>query len=431
MLATLAGAAALVPANVRALRLFNPCLDPVLPEPLATHEIVVRAFDGIDPAQVIDAHVHLLGVGGGPDGAWVGEQMLRLRNPLLYARYRFFLNASCVPAGEASSRAYLDRLLACHRAAVPGSRLMLLAFDQVHDAKGRARPETSAFHVSNAYARAVAARHPGELAWAASIHPYRADAAEALDEAVAGGARAVKWLPNAMGIDPASRRCDPFYEGLARHRIPLLTHGGREGAVRGAGADTLGNPLRLRRALDHGVRVIVAHCASFGDGVDLDAGDRGPVVPNVDLFARLMDDPRYEPLLMGDISALMQSNRTAVALGKVLERTEWHDRLLNGSDYPLPGVPALFDLGDLVEHGFLPAGAVPVLERIQDHNPLMFDFVLKRTVSRNGARFAPRVFETARHLAPPAGASADGSRRAAACRGTGRRSPGRTEKERA
>ena len=429
MLATLAAAAALVPANVRALRLFNPCLDPVLPEPLATHEIVVRALDGIDPAQVIDAHVHLLGVGGGPDGAWVGEQMLRLRNPLLYARYRFFLNASCVPADEASSRAYLDRLLECHRAAVPGSRLMLLAFDQVHDAMGRARPETSAFHVSNAYARAVAARHPGELVWAASIHPYRADAAEALDEAVAGGARAVKWLPNAMGIDPASRRCDPFYEGLVRHRIPLLTHGGREGAVRGAGADTLGNPLRLRRALDHGVRVIVAHCASFGDGVDLDAGDRGPVAPNVDLFARLMDDPRYEPFLMGDISALTQSNRTADGLGKVLERTEWHDRLLNGSDYPLPGVPALFDLDDMVEHGFLPADAVPVLERIQDHNPLLFDFVLKRTASRNGVRFAPRVFETARHLAPPAGASAGGSRHAAACCGMDRRSPGPTEKK--
>ena len=150
------------------------------------------------------------------------------------------------------------------------------------------------------------------------------------------------------------------------------------------------------------MRVIVAHCASFGSGVDLDAGPGGPVMPNVDLFARLMDDPRYEHVLMGDISAIMQSNRTAAALGKVLERTEWHDRLLNGSDYPLPGVPALFDLDDLVEHGFLPANAVPVLETIQDHNPLMFDFVLKRTAGRNGARFAPRVFETARRLEQPA-----------------------------
>ena len=402
MLAALAASVAVVPTSASALRLFNPCLDPVLPEPLASHEIVARAFDGIDPAKVVDAHVHLLGVGGGLDGAWIGNQMRRPTNPLQYARYRFFLNASCVPSGADPNRAYLDRLLACHRAAAPAARLMLLAFDQVHDAHGRPRPETTAFHVPNAYARAVAERHPGELVWAASVHPYRNDAVEALDAAVAGGALAVKWLPNAMGIDPGSPRCDSFYEALAHHRIPLLTHGGRERAVKGAGDDAFGNPLLLRRALDHGVRVIVAHCASFGSGVDLDAGARGPVVPNVDLFARLMDDPRYEHVLMGDISAIMQSNRTAAALGKVLERTEWHDRLLNGSDYPLPGVPALFDLDDLVEHGFLPATTVPVLETIQDHNPLMFDFVLKRIAGRNGARFAPRVFETARHLGRPA-----------------------------
>ena len=406
MLAALAASAAAAPASAQALRLFNPCLDPVLPEPLASHDIVARALDGIEPGKVIDAHVHLLGVGGGPNGAWVGDQMLRWSNPLQYARYRFFLNASCVRYIEGASGAFLDRLLACHRAMLPGSRLMLLAFDQVHDARGRARPETTAFHVPNAYARAVAARHPDELEWAASVHPYRTDAVEALDAAVAGGALAVKWLPNAMGIDPASRRCDPFYEALARHRIPLLTHGGRERAVRGVGDDALGNPLKVRRALDHGVRVIVAHCASFGAGVDLDAGPDGSVVPNVDLFARLMDDPRYEALLMGDISALTQSNRTAVALGKVLERTEWHDRLLNGSDYPLPGVPALFDLGDMVDLGFLPADAVAVLEAIQDHNPLLFDFVLKRTVSRHGVRFATGVFETAGHLVRSAGPEA-------------------------
>ena len=395
--------AALVPTNALALRFFNPCLDAVLPERLASHEIVTRALDGLDPAKVIDAHVHLLSAGGGPNGAWIGEQMRRPINLLQYARYRFFLNASCVPSGADASRAYLDRLLACHRATLPGSRLMLLAFDQVHDTGGRARPETSAFYVPDAYARAVVARHPDELEWAASVHPYRTDAVEALDAAVAGGALAVKWLPNAMGIDPASPRCDAFYEALARHRIPLLTHGGRERAVAGVGDDALGNPLKLRRALDHGVRVIIAHCASFGPGVDLDVGPHGPQVPNIDLFARLMDEPRYEHILMGDISALMQSNRTAGALGKVLERTDWHDRLLNGSDYPLPGVTALFDLDDMAQHGFLPKDAVPVLEDIQDHNPLMFDFVLKRTVSRNGARFGPQVFETARHLAPRPG----------------------------
>ena len=401
MLGMLATPLAFAPMSGCKLRLLNPCLDAALPEPLASHELVTRAFDGLDPAKIIDTHVHLLGTGDSGGGAWVGRQMASPLNLLQYARYRFFLNASCIQRDTELDAAFLERLLACHRAAVRGSRLMLLAFDQVYAPDGQARPEISAFHIPNEYARAVAARYPGELEWAASVHPYRADAVEALDAAVASGALALKWLPNAMGIDPAAPRCDRFYEALARHRLPLLTHGGGEQAVHGTGMQELGNPLRLRRALDHGVRVIVAHCASEGDGIDTDAGPDGPTMPNIKLFARLMNEPRYEHLLMGDISALTQSNRLYGALDLVLEHTDWHARLLNGSDYPLPGVMALFSLDRLVKLGFLEASAAPILETIQGHNPLLFDFVLKRSVSSNGIRFAPGIFETARHLEPP------------------------------
>ena len=52
---------------------------------------------------------------------------------------------------------------------------------------------------------------PRDFEWVASIHPYRTDALEALEQAKRDGARAVKWLPSAMGIDPASPRCDRFY----------------------------------------------------------------------------------------------------------------------------------------------------------------------------------------------------------------------------
>ena len=201
VLGVLAASAVLAPGSARGFRLFNPCLDPVLPEPFASHEIVARAFDGIDPMKVIDAHVHLLGddrgTGGtegrtrgtgdggggtaagdgtngaagmdadGEDGPWIGRQMRSpLHNPLQYARYRIFLNASCVRRDDEDPGAvFLDRLLSCHRATAPGFRLMLLAFDQVHDAGGQARPERSAFHVPNAYARVVAARYPGEIEW--------------------------------------------------------------------------------------------------------------------------------------------------------------------------------------------------------------------------------------------------------------------------
>ena len=42
-----------------------------------------------------------------------------------------------------------------------------------------------------------------------------------------------------------------------------------------------------------------------------------------------------------------------------------------------------------------------MLEAIQDHNPLLFDFVLKAHREPAWGTFLPRVFETARHLDPP------------------------------
>jgi len=52
-------------------------------------------------------------------------------------------------------------------------------------------------------------------------------------------------------MDPADVRCDRYYEALARLKLPLLTHAGAELAVTGGQMQDYGNPLRLRRALDH------------------------------------------------------------------------------------------------------------------------------------------------------------------------------------
>ena len=94
-------------------------------------------------------------------------------------------------------------------------------------------------------------------------------------------------------MDPAAELCDPFYERMAALGLPLLVHCGSEHAVGGARTQELGNPLRLRRALEAGVRVIVAHCASTGDDEDLDAPPgRRTRLPSFELFLRLMADPR-------------------------------------------------------------------------------------------------------------------------------------------
>jgi mannonate dehydratase len=272
-----------------------------------------------------------------------------------------------------------------------GFRALLFAFDWARDEAGHPVRERSTFFVPDDYAAGLAARYPAHFEWAASIHPYDPAALDRLDAAATRNARAVKWLPTAQGIDPGSARCDRFYRKLADLRLPLISHAGDERAVGSFGED-LGNPLRLRRPLDAGVRVVVAHCASLGAGRDLDAPGMG-LLPNFDLFARLMDDPRYTRNLAGDISAVTQGNRMEV-LTTLLARRDWHARLLNGSDYPLPGVVPLISLPALVERDMLDPGAVAPLKEIRDHNALLFDFVLKRSLVNNGAGFARSVFET-------------------------------------
>jgi mannonate dehydratase len=106
-------------------------------------------------------------------------------------------------------------------------------------------------------------------------------------------------------------------------------------------------------------------------------------------------------LLLGDVSALFQVNRSAAVWRTVLAREDWHGRLLHGSDYPLPCVAPLVRLGPLVRAGVLDANRVAGLEAVRAHNPLLFDLVLKRSVSWRGRKLADAVFRTKVHFQPP------------------------------
>jgi len=358
------------------------------------HELVVAAWQGLDPARVWDAHAHLLGAGDSASGIFVNPRMESVASPAHYLRRMFFINGACAYSNDGNvDAAYVRRLLSALDGMRRGSKLLLFAFERAYGEDGKRDDERTNFYVPDAYARETAREHPRHFEWVASIHPYRADCVTALEEAKKDGARAVKWIPSAMGMDPASPRCDRFYEAAARLRMPIVSHAGLERAVLGGNQD-FGNPLRLRRALDAGVRIVVAHCASMGQDVDLDKGPNGPVVDSFVLFSRLLEDKRYEKNLFGDLSAMTQINRAAPALAKVVEREEWHPRLLNGSYYPLPGVMPLFSVDYLVSLGLLRESSAPVLKEIRTYNPLLFDFVLKRHLRSKGKALSKNVFET-------------------------------------
>jgi mannonate dehydratase len=366
-----------------------------LPEALRRHELVRAAWEGIDPGKLWDSHCHLTGTGDSGSGIYLNPAMLSLRHPVEFAQRRLFMNAGCVRATPGQvDRSYVERLHNLLRDMPGGAKLLLLAFDASVTEAGEVSWEQTSLYVPNRYAAQIAQRDAQGFEWAASVHPYRRDCVQRLEAAAAQGARALKWLPAAMGIDPASRLCDPFYAALARLDLPLITHAGLERALRGNDVQDLGNPLRLRRALEHGVRVVVAHCASLGQDRDTDRGANGPAIDSFELFARLMDEPRYAGRLFGDISAMTQTARAGSALLRVIQREDWHARLLNGSDYPLPGLFPLYSVDYLVEQGYIESSAAPLFKGLREYNPLLFDFVLKRNLRATSKRLAAGIFET-------------------------------------
>ena len=342
-------------------------------------DLIKRSFEDIEPARLVDYHTHIAGLGNGTNGAFVNPKMRTWRHPLHKIKFRIYLSAGAVNDVERSDAQIVERLTRLIRNVEGHGRHRLLAFDKNYRRDGTTNLAKTEFVFD------LAAEHPNLFEPVISVSPYRQQALTELERGARRGARIVKWLPNAMGIDPADELCDPFYRKMRELNLVLLSHGGEEKAVEAQEDQRLGNPLLLRRALDHGVKVIIAHCAGLGDNEDLDCENRKRV-PNFDLFLRLMSVPRYEGLLFADISAMTQYNRIGRPLTTILQREDLHERLVNGSDYPLPAVNFLIRTGALVQQGYITKDERAWLNEIYNYNPLLFDFVLKRTMKLPGTQ---------------------------------------------
>ncbi len=400
-MATAGMGAALVGARVlfpHALR--SPAVRPVAELSSAARDLVEECFEGLDARSLLDCHLHVVGIGDGETGCAVNPEMQSQLSPIRRVKYEAYLAASGLDENGNVDGDYLARVQQQTDAFPSEARFAMLAFDWFHDREGRPHPEHSTFFVPNDYVARICRRDP-RCTFFASIHPYRKDAVSELERVHALGATGVKWLPNAMGIDPQDPLCDPFYEKLRELNLLLLTHAGHELAVHSPDAQALGNPLLLRRPLEHGVRVVVAHCASYGSASDID-GSPSRELSSFELFLRLMDDPRYEGQLFGDLSATTLRNRDPSVTKVLIERSHLHARLVNGSDYPVIAIDPLISLSSFVGAGLLEESEVPALREVFEANSILWDFVLKRRfkLKASGAtlRFSPAVFEGGRLL---------------------------------
>jgi uncharacterized protein len=358
-------------------------------------DLVKRAYDDIDPHRLIDYHTHIAGIGTGDSNTFVNAKMLSWAHPFHHLKFKVYLSAGGVKDVENADAEMIERLVNLVTHIEQHGKHRLLAFDKHYTRDGSVNLAKTEFYVPNEYVFALAEQYPELFVPNISVHPYRSDALPELEKWASRGARIVKWLPNAMGIDPSDPLCDPFYQKMRELNLILLSHGGEEKAVEAKEDQKLGNPLLLRRALDHGVKVIVAHCAGLGLNQDLDSREK-ELRPNFELFMRLMNEKRYEGLVFGEISAMTQFNRIGNQLTTILSREDLHERIVNGSDYPLPAVNVLIRTRPLVKEGYINEDQRESLKEIYDYNPLLFDFVLKRTLRLPGTekRLPASVFMT-------------------------------------
>eukprot|EP00743_Colponemidia_sp_Colp-15_P012928 GILK01014861.1.p1 GENE.GILK01014861.1~~GILK01014861.1.p1 ORF type:complete len:433 (+),score=64.88 GILK01014861.1:22-1299(+) len=369
--------------------------------------LILDAFSDISPSDMVDHHTHVLGLGAADTGCYIHESHFDfLHHPVSYAKAKVVLHAGGVKEQAKADQQYIQRLLKLiENCAPPGSDShpvhYALALDQVHDLNGQPRPDLTSAYVPNDYIHKLTKEHGEYLRMACSIHPYRPDAITELDRWAAEGVRLVKWNPSSMMIDMSNPICYNFYARMVELDMALLVHTGSEFSLTAGGSDDrLSNPLLLRPALDRHVKIIAAHCAAHGKSIDFEADltqeglDSFPMVENFELFLRLMREEKYEELLFGDLSALALVHNCDKLL-RVLENPWIHNRLVNGSDYPLPAVNLNVMTTYLVKKGLLSWKERSALNQIYSVNPLLFDYVLKRTVRhpQTQQKFARTLFK--------------------------------------
>jgi len=266
---------------------------------------------------LIDCHVHLAALPDGDNGCYISAKMLK--SPL----FRFLLWKHDLEPNQprAANQKYLADLLTELKASRHVQQAVILAMDGVYDQNGRLNQAHTDFLIGNDYVLKTAQAHPDELLAGVSINPQRRDAIDEVHRCADAGAVLVKVLPNAKQFDPANPKYKPFYRALAERRLPFLSHVGYEFSLIGKD-QSVGDPDRLRLALDEGATVIAAHACSYG------------LILYEKFLPTLLDLVQRYPHFYADISALTLPNRIRMLL-HLRRYPNVQERLLFGTDYPL------------------------------------------------------------------------------------------------
>ncbi len=228
---------------------------------------------------------------------------------------------------------YVDAIVSNTRAAKHIKKLVLFGVDARVDDNGEILHKDITVCASNDDLLAVYEKYPDIIIPFFSINPKRPDALELIDKYVELGFKGAKFLQNYWGVDTREERYRPYFEKLASLDIPLIVHIGSESSVHSY--KECESIEMLDAPLEAGVKTIAAHMAlSYSPWQVLKALSKNPKNFNDDYF-KLLEMLECHENLYADISALLTAVRAKV-LRHLSEQTQVHEKLLYGTDYPVP-----------------------------------------------------------------------------------------------
>lgn len=278
----------------------------------------------------------------------------------------------------------------------------LMAMDGMYDADGKRDPKSFAY-VPNRFVVELAQclnskfdddKHFGQNRFKVigSIHPYRkeTDWLKEIKYLNENQVHWIKWRPPSMNINP-SLVDEKFYQALINNGIGIMTHTGEsQGVILDDQYNQLASPEKMRRAINLGVKVVFLHLGRVGKNSETDEAYSDEAFRMIDEYSG-----KQNTFLGGEISAVPY-DKSYDLLERIAKEayTERHPLWFNGSDYPAVTPYRLVkkSLKKLQQKKWLNRDQVNSLDSIYKYNPLLFDFVLKRTLHKKGAKIPDAVF---------------------------------------
>src|SRR5665647_1425913 len=271
----------------------------------------------------LDVHVHLMAADSEKHKCFVSPPMRKSVTAWYLSK---MAGVSLRVSDEVFDLAYADHLAKLVREARYLDKALVFAMDGLYDTAGNLDPRTEAL-VSNDWTIEAVRRHRDVFVFGASIHPARPDALDELDRCAEAGAVCVKWVPPSMGMDPGDERFAPFYQRMKEHGMVLTSHTGYEHSVFVVD-QTLGDPERLRLPREIGLTVVAGHAGTSG------------FYHKVEYFPNMVRMCEEFENLYADTSAI--ANPVRFPYREKLLAPPLLDRLIQGTDYPVPPTPILW-----------------------------------------------------------------------------------------